>query len=293
MGSALQLRRLALVATLLACGSAQVSAETAEEELFLVDQRVRSSFQPWTTFLFSTAAEGSVKNTAAVVLPAERNPGEYLTATALKPVPSKGDFYSTFFLKGRDAAFAATPVRTLKAEADRSPPRKDFEARALEVETLFQELSKSVAQKESQLKVLRDKAMKLAGVDEIVRLQMEHNRLQASGDRRVSEQTRLRELINLGRKLPDPEGIDLLRQKLSGELRDTAQATALADRLKVRKKQAAKETLQEKLNLVKEMSKYNREEIAREILALRARRKELEKRIGALIPAEAQEELPE
>ena len=80
--------------------------------------------------------------------------------------------------------------------------------------------------------------MLVGGVDSIIQLQTEINRTRNADVRRDNEQLRLKELVALGRKEQDSVGFDELRQQLSGALRDTAQATALADRLKSRKKQS-------------------------------------------------------
>ena len=93
----------------------------------------------------------------------------------------------------------------------------------------------------------------------------------------ISEEDRIKHLIEASRLQSDDSWLDSLRQTLSADLRDTAQATAMADRLKDRKRVSAKENFEEKMALVKEMAQYDREAIAREILELRARRKLLER----------------
>lgn len=245
----------------------------------IVDQRVRSSFQPWNAFLFSSSTPGTVKNSPAVVVPGEA--GEFLVGAYLDPSLRSSNFFYTFFLRGKEGAFAATPVRKDSDKDAAVTDRADYETEALLSDEKRSKADQALSKLQNDLKELRARATRVSGVDDIVQLQTEINRLENSSEQRASEQSRLRELIEAGRKLSDSPGIDILRQKLSEDLRDTAQVTAMADRLKARKKQAAKETLDEKLALVKEMGKFNREEIAREILALRSKRKGLESKIGA------------
>jgi len=250
-------------------------ASNAEADNNYIDQRVKVSFPPFSAFLFCSSDLQQVESNAAVVIPRDGATQEYVVGARI-PELSGADVLVSFFLRGRDASFAATPVRRVTSTELQSAEKGEFEVEALTTEQERQATEKDIMSLSYKLRELRALAMKSAGVDDLVQIQTELNRYQSAGVQRQNEGERLKELLAIGRKESESLNLDPLRQKLSEDLRDTAQVTALADRLKTRKKQTAKEGFQEKLSLVKEMSRYSREDLAKEILALRAKRKELE-----------------
>lgn len=255
-------------------------AAAALAEDGFIDQRVRASFPPFSAFLFSSSNVGSVQSSSAVVFSREGAIGEYIVGAQFARFKEPSSLL-TFFLRGKDASFAATPVRKLTSDEVQLTPKEEFDAEALQADQQRQQIERESLSYGTQLQDLRSRAMRIAGVDELIQLQTELNRYQTAEDQRQSEEVRLQELLRVGRQVADPADVDPLRQKLSESLRDTAQVTAHADRLKNRKKEAAKEEFQEKLALIKEMGRYSREELAREILMLRAKRKQLEARLPA------------
>lgn len=255
-----------LVFFLLLCLAGYALADTG-----LFEQRVRVSFQPTGSFLLLSTEPGSVRSFDSAIV---EGSGEYLVGAPLKELGA----LATFFIRGKDALFAATPVRRV-SEVDRRS-REDIATSVQELERERLDIERVIGFSEIKLRELRLRAMQIAGVDELIKLQTELNRLQTADKNRQAEEDRLKQLVKIARSQKDPEGIDLLRQSLSENLRDTAQATALAERLKSRKKRSALESFQEKMALIKEMSQYSREELAREILTLRARRRELERALG-------------
>ena len=272
MGSALRIIG-GVVCSFVALLEALLSPATATPPI--LEQRVRSSFQPSSAFLLYPPVRGKVVSQQALVVPSFGQ--EYLVGTEAIAVSEQleGGPPFCFFLKGRDASFAATPVR-LEHSAASTRPVEDLERELTSIEEKKVRSSARLGELRMRLSELRSQAMQVGGVDTLIQLQTELNRIKNADARRDNEQARLKELIALGRKEKEIQGLDELRQQLSGALRDTAQATALADRLKTRKKQAAKQGLEEKLQLIREAQSYNREELAREILALRAKRKQLE-----------------
>jgi hypothetical protein len=255
---------------------ALIFAELACAAPEILEQRVKSSFQPSTSFLLWSPSKGRVVSHQAIVISSLSQPQEYVVGTEGISDKSKlGPAPYCFFLKGKDASFAATPVRLNTAEAS-SPSLTEIESENAELQLKQIQLRNNLNELKKKLVDLRGRAMLVGGVDSIILLQTEINRIKNGDIRRDNEQARLKELIAVGRKEQDSTGLDELRQLLSGALRDTAQATALADRLKSRKKQAAKQSLDDQLQMIRETSNINREEIAREILSLRAKRKQLE-----------------
>jgi hypothetical protein len=245
----------------------------------VLEQRIKSSFQPSTSFLLWSPSKGRVISQQAVVISSLSQTQEYVVGT--EGVFSKESSAPyCFFIKGREASFAATPVR-INETALTSPSLEEIEKENASLQSEQIQIKNKLAESLKQLYEQRGKAMLVGGVDSIIQLQTEINRIRNADIRRDNEQIRLKELVALGRKEQDSIGFDELRQQLSGALKDTAQATALADRLKSRKKQTAKQSLDDKLKLIRETSTINREEVAREILSLRAKRKQLEAALQA------------
>lgn len=257
-----------------------------------VDQFVSVPFEPQSVYLLLEKRLGSLEEYPARYLRRETftksgaAPGElYIGAQ----VPYAGasrepeDVRYTFFMRGAEMSFAATPIRTWTQEA--------FTSNMATTDALREECVRTeheIAQRraesavfEGELKGLRDQASKIAGIDEIIDLKMELARLKGFGDQKAAEKERLKALLAEGRgqQAEDPK-IDVLRQELSANLRDTARMTAMADRLKSRRREAARTTVEKKLSLVREMSRYNPETLAQEVLKLRAKRKDLEAKLN-------------
>lgn len=102
--------------------------------------------------------------------------------------------------------------------------------------------------------------------------------------RSISEQqkeiARLELLLDQGRQIAAPENINEMRLTLAEHLRQAAQVTAAADRLSRRKTEVARNRLKAKLKLIEELRQEDPELLARKILTLREKRRELEQRLG-------------
>lgn len=102
--------------------------------------------------------------------------------------------------------------------------------------------------------------------------------------RAISEQqkeiARLELLLDQGRQIAAPENINEMRLTLAEHLRQAAQVTAAADRLSRRKTEVARNRLKAKLKLIEELRQEDPELLARKILSLREKRRELEQRLG-------------
>ena len=129
------------------------------------------------------------------------------------------------------------------------------------------------------LELMRDRASRIAGVDEIVDLKLQIGALEGGGEGNQEEQERLRSLIARAREFTDSPESDARRRELQTQLEETAKATAMADRLNARRREAARETLNRQLALIREMRSLSRAELAQSVLQLRARRRGLERRL--------------
>ena len=138
---------------------------------------------------------------------------------------------------------------------------------------------------QADLSDLRRQASQISEINDIVNLKMRLNSLQSAFAAKERQAERLRRLIDRGRQIEDPEGIDDRRLELSAALTEAAKVTAIADRLAKRQQDAARQTFLRKISVVQELDESNPEDLAREVLQLRKQRRELENRLG-ITPAD-------
>ena len=261
-------------------------AETKEARETILEQLVSSAFVPQSVFVFREGDGLPLKKLAAHFIdqgPVESGDRKFLLGAPLNVVVGDtGRVHYTFFLKGNDAKFAATPVRDVSKsvllESVQGPEELKRDIAAFEESEKALEQSLKDLQKE--LQALRRRASQVAGVDEIIDLKVELTRLKGFGEQTEAEQERLKRLIEFGRKRKETASIDERRSELTVQLQDTAQRTAMASRLTARKRENARLTVEKKIALVQEMSSYNAEQIARDVLELRQRNRELERQLG-------------
>ncbi|MCC6954245.1 MAG: hypothetical protein IT290_09020 [Deltaproteobacteria bacterium] len=264
-----------------------VDAQSKEAKEIVLEQLVSSAFVPQSVFVFRQGDGLPLKKLPAHFVDQGTGEGtdrKFLLGAPLNLVIGEpGRVNYTFFLKGSDAKFAATPVRDItKAELLEGSQSPDELKKEIEqFEASEEKIRLSLKDVQQELQALRRRASQVAGVDEIIDLKVELTRLKGFGEQTEAEQERLKRLIDLGRKRKDSAGIDERRSELTTQLQDTAQRTAMASRLTARKREAARLTVERKIALVQEMSAYNPEQIAREVLELRNRNRELEKQLGA------------
>ena len=96
----------------------------------------------------------------------------------------------------------------------------------------------------------------------------------------VSEKSRLSDLIDLARRLPDPKNLIALRRDLGEQLRDAAKISSIAERLDSRKRRSAVKRLKAKISLVKSARGVDTAVLSREVVRLRRKRKQLENQLG-------------
>lgn len=249
----------------------------------IAHQFVESSFEPQKAFLLQEQSSGEVIQYPAQVSLAPSEVGsEFIVGAQIfnEKVHSGGHF--AFFLIDQNGSFFSAPIiywsrdaleknylspLELRAEAEESKQRADKLELELEVRS-------------RDLVALKQRVVEVAGVSGIVDLQTELEELKSRNQEMILEQQRLKELVLLGRKEPDPQDSKLWRRDLSAQLREAAQATAMADRLNRRRREAAMSSLKDKLRLIKETRQYDPKELASEVLELRKKRRNLETRLN-------------
>ncbi len=246
-----------------------------------IDQIVNTSFEPTSAFILENSRK--LRKFPALFMRLSE-PGQFLLAAQVGEGIAPGETTTfTFFLKGVDGAFAATPVKSWSSVAldTNSSSTDTLASEADKLEAQLKGKRQQVAGMDRELRTLRAEASKIAGVDEIIDIKMDLARVKGFGEQGAAEQERLRRLIELGRAVKDPPEVSRLRGDLTLQLRDSAQKTALASRLTARKRAAGKATLEQRLQLVKEMSSYDPKALAQQVLKLRERRRALEERLSA------------
>lgn len=260
--------------------------KTAGDTSFIY-QTVAVPFRPLQVFLLVEASPGRVlqfSGQSVARYPEEEDKADRMLVAAELPLEilsKKSDaFYHTFFLVGENTQFAATPVRKWKKElflAEESNPKAyDKKLEMLSKELKDQKDAEAALEKEFSM--LREDASKIAGVSEIIDLKTRLTSLKGFEKDQTAEALRLKTLVEHGHDLKDPSGINAHYQELSVQLEEMAKATAMADRLNVRRREAARSTLKTKLDLIKRYKTIDTEALAQEVLRLRARRRSLERR---------------
>ena len=192
-------------------------------------------------------------------------------------------FLLAFIFEDDEGKFSGFPVHTvsnddcLRKTVGISALREQSET----IEQQVKDLEQNSLILDQRLKELRDKVSVLVGADKIIQVRSEV----AANKGRVSDLTidkqRLERLISQSKTMPEMEDVDILRRELSVHLQEAAKATATADRLNKRKKEAAMHEIQNNVALIKETNQDNPQDLARMALELRAERKRLEMRLGS------------
>ncbi len=259
-------------------------------EVAIIDQVIAVPFQPTRAFLLVEESLGQVRRLPAQVISGNRPEalllgkdrylaGAAISRTLLNQLPERLGF--VFFLIGADSVVATTPVRYIDKESivENSKRVELLEDRLQSFQAKLHLEEQKLQMLEHEMRPLREEAAKIAGVDDIIDLKMELTRLKGFGEENVVEIERLKTLLELGRTMSDPPDIYQRKQKLSEHLREAAKATAMADRLNERRRAAAVSSLEKKIAMVRETKNYDREALAKQVLFLRAKRKQLEARL--------------
>lgn len=269
--------------SLLAVSIALCSTSAFAEPADLLDQVVSVSFEPKSVHALIAEKLGEVKQREAVAVrigDGSTGVSELLVGSPLDRTDNTELAYS-FFLKSRDNSFAATPVRLRTQGQAQAIDAKALQEESANSKNHLIDVRRNYETVSGELASLRSQAAKIVEIDDIIDLKSELSGLKGFGEQKSAEKLRLQALIERGRKQSEPTEADERRQDLSDNLRDAARVTAMADRLRTQRKESAKATFQRKLALVREMSRYNPEELAREILKLRTKRKNLEANRGS------------
>lgn len=277
-------------------GSVSAFAETSK--VAVIDQLVLNYFMPSRISILQEVALGKVLRYPAysLILAEDVTTGKQnsaglmtlLVGAAIYPELTnlrKGKAHYTFFLAGEAAgnrSFSATPIRRWsKIEVDEySKSTSELEKTIVDVHKETAAKVKQIKLRDVKLKQLRERVAQVAGVDGIVELKMELAKLRAFDSKDNEIQGSLVKLVEVGRQMADPENAKLWRKSLAEDLRGAAEVTAMADRLAKRRRQAALKAFKSQSQLIKAMKDYDPQMLARKLLKLRKKRRELEGRLN-------------
>lgn len=256
-------------------------------DIGILQQSIVVPFEPVSVYALQEVGPGSVKQFRAVsYTPGDVKPPPGSNATlsvgaAVRQNRDLGDastFHFTFFVTGIEGQFAATEMQgwSWKKLAENTLPFGVMERELALYEKEAAELESGNHDTEVKLAQLREQASKIAEVDELIDLKSELANTRGFDERKLDEISRLRALAEIGRTDPAQPDVDLMRIQLSTQLSEAAKATAMSDRLNRRKRDAAMASYRRKLDLIRRNEGIDPQELAREILRLRKRRKELE-----------------
>lgn len=253
----------------------------------MVDDIVELPFEPLEVYALFTNSAGEVEISPARYLALQtslKNTVErlryFLRAETTTKTPSE---VFSFLALGADRKTAIFTPLTRISTRNYQLYQRTPESVTRGIQAVGDELEDSRAQLRAiadELRLLRDRASQIAGINDIVDLKVELANLQGRGQATQTEVQRLEALKMLGRHLPDPPQSKELQQQLLTDLKETAQVTATADRLNTRRRQAAAQTVEQKLALIKETQNYDPEQLGREVLRLRNIRRELQARVS-------------
>lgn len=178
--------------------------------------------------------------------------------------------------------FAATPVASWSYEQAKEHALTEKGVKE-EISILQQDIElaqNEVASLDVQLEELRERAASIAEVDKIVDLKVELAQLTSPEEEEEMEFDRLSSLVERGYQFKCSNDVDVLRAELNNHLVEMSKATALADRLSHRKGQSAVERVKQKLRLIRDTKDIDANELARQVLDMRTKRREYEQRMG-------------
>jgi hypothetical protein len=271
--------------------AAQNNNQPIPVDVGVIDQIINVTFEPFAVFLLLETGVGDIKQYQAaavelIALGAQSAGSRQLIVGA--PVIMNGQgledntFHFTFFMAGQNASFAATEVKNWSIEQLRKDTISlhDLLGEIAQLENKLRVKRVENLNLEESLASLRKRASDIAEIGQIVKLKMELKALSNAYQEKQAEAERLKSLIDLGRQVRDPEGIDQYRLELSLHLQEAAKVTAIADRLSKRQQEAARQNFMRKIGMVKEMDTSDPAALAKEVLQLRKQRRELENRLG-------------
>jgi hypothetical protein len=199
-----------------------------------------------------------------------------LTPQALTPMPEFG------------VAFITDPLRESPAVARWSAD--SYLINAMSTQALSRDILELDAQTEKERITsvdLQDRAREIEeslafalNLSELRDRLEEKRELERAIAEKQLEIARLEQLIEIGRQVPAPSEADQMRAALSVHLRETAQVTATADHLTRRRLEAAQNRVKAKIRLIEQLKVAQPDQLARELMTLRGKRRELEVRLG-------------
>ncbi len=257
-------------------------------DIGIVQDTINPPFDPSASYLLMETAPGKAMlyPATALALPAESSTvsPELMLGSLIPRDDSSGSrtFHYTFLLASAGGSVTASSVKQGSATQLRSSTiaPAELSKRIVDLENQLQTKTLENKKLDESLAYLRKQSSSMPQVKEIMALRLQLEALKNSVEKLNAEADRQRALLELGRQAEDPQEIDQIRFALAADLQEAAKVTANADRLNNRQQEAARQEFLKKVSLVREMENSNPEELARQVLSLRKKRREIENRMG-------------
>jgi len=272
------------------CGQevlAQDQGSNAARSFGLLDQVVKVQEIPKSSFVLQEAGLGVVHRYDATSVEAGLIESDDLYTDlhfgSVVTIPSltKATNSHYVFLLHANGSFFATPVNKWTQDQVTQSKKLPQELRQGMQEELLVLHEGEIEQNDLaiELEGLRARASKTIDVKNLVTLSSDIQYLSIlNAEKRISYQF-LKKAVEKGADIPDPQESNQLRIELAHQLKSTAEATAMADRLAQQKQKAALANVRQQVALIREMKRYKLKALAQEVLRLRVRRKDLEEKL--------------
>jgi sulfur relay (sulfurtransferase) DsrC/TusE family protein len=271
--------------TLFILGLAALSTE-ARAEFGIIDHEIESSTPPSISFIVLESSLGEVRQYSAASSEIENDPNNLQRRFSLGGIipiaPDKTKLNYCFFWADSQSNFNSSEIASLTTNE-----LKDSLKSTEKLENELAELKNTIQEKRLNLVTLKDEFQALFNtspnsllIKEIQKLKQEKKLVSNEIERLKNYTENLERLLEKGRAGEESPNIETLHKNLSSHLKEAAQVTAVAERLSARRKQSAKIALEQKIKAVKEMQNEDPRLLAKEIIALRKKRNELENKLG-------------
>lgn len=264
------------------------------EDIFLLSEFVEVPFLAQRAQLVIWQPEQGVSTYPAhVELVIKENSSQYFVGALinLNRRTNTSEVFYSFVLSDEQLNSFATPMARTSYQTLMEQERslEDLEAANTKVVEKIKETEKKMEKLEVRATELRNMISEIVGVEDIIKLRAEAAALRIRNNDLQAHRDYLVQMQEIAKKMPEVEDIDILRKELNSHLQATAEATALADRLVKRRKQAAIMELQNKVLAVREAANEDPKALAKTALELRAERKRLEMKVGRSVSEHADE----
>lgn len=261
------------------------------EDFAIIEQTISAGFKPASTYALVAQKLSSnnwrlIKRIHGTIIQGTEDDSAVDVAVIVpKEVFSEEDqeLYYSFFLLSLDGEISATEVKTITKEQllNSFVPNEQLNQEITQFEQQLPILKTKNVISQNKLSQSKEKASKIAEVDDLVDLKSELESLKENDTDSVSEIQSLKNLYASNVYNPNTLEDTQLRMDLEKKLREVIQSTTFHKKTENNSPAEIIANFQKKIELVKSAEDTNPEVLAKEVLALRKKRLELESKLNA------------